>query len=215
VIALRRDNFAGEIELSAEGLPAGVKCIPARIEAGKNEALLLFSAEEKAATAVSAIRIQGMGKAGDTELRREARGGAVLWTVADFNVDAVRSRLTGDFMLAVNGAEPAPISIAPAEEKIWEAPAGGKIEVPLRITRSGEFKEALKFKASGIAAIDPLKEIDIDPKAASVTATIDLKTLKIPAGSHTIYFSVQTKGKYAKKDNTITVYSAPIRIAVK
>lgn len=215
VIALRRDNFAGEIELAAEGLPAGVKCTPSRIEAGKNEGLLLFTAEEKSAAAVSAIRIIGKGKAGDSELRREARGGTVLWTVADFNVDAVRSRLTGDFMLAVNGAEPAPVSIAPVEEKIWEVPAGGKIEIPLRIARSGEFNEALKLKAAGIAAIDALKEIDVAAKVTSATATIDLKTVKLPAGSHTIYLSTQTKGKYAKKDNTITVYSAPIRIAVK
>ena len=114
-----------------------------------------------------------------------------------------------------NGAEPAPISIAPAEDKIWEAPAGGKLEIPLRITRRGEFGEALKLKAAGIAAIDALKEIDVAPKDTSVTATIDLKALKIPAGTHTIFFCAQTKGKYAKKDTTMTVYSSPIRISVQ
>ena len=101
------------------------------------------------------------------------------------------------------------------QDKIWEAPADGKLEIPLRITRRGEFTEALKLKAAGIAAIDALKEIDVDAKATAATATIDLKTLKIPAGTHTIYLSAQTKGKYAKKDTTMTVYSAPIRISVK
>ena len=215
VIAFRRDNFTGDIELTAEGLPAGVKCVPSKIEPGKNDGMLLLTADEKIAPAVSAIHIIGKGKAGDRELQHEARGGAVVWTVADFNVDAVTSRLTGDFMLAVNGAEPAPISIEPTEDKVWEAPAGGKIEIPLRITRRGEFKEALKLKAAGTASIDALKEIDVDPKATTATAMIDLKTVKIPAGIHTIYLSAQTKGKYAKKDTTITVYSAPIRIAVQ
>ena len=88
-------------------------------------------------------------------------------------------------------------------------------EIPLRITRRGEFTEALKLKAAGIAAIDALKEIDVDAKATSATTTIDLKTVKIPVGTYTIYLSAQTKGKYAKKDTTMTVYSAPIRISVK
>jgi len=36
VVALRRDGFAGEIELHAEGLPAGVTCQPTKIAAGAN-----------------------------------------------------------------------------------------------------------------------------------------------------------------------------------
>ena len=215
VIAFRRDNFTGDIELTAEGLPADVKCIPSKIEAGKNDGMLLLTADEKVAASVGAIHIFGKAKVGDRELRREARGGAVVWPVTDFNVDAVNARLAGDFMLAVNGAEAAPISIDPAEDKVWEAPAGGKIEIPLRITRRGEFKEALKLKSAGTATIDALKEIDVDAKATTATTTIDLKAVKIPAGTYTIYVSAQTKGKFAKKDTTITVYSAPIRIAVK
>jgi len=215
VIAIRRDGFAGEIELGIEGLPDGVRCMPTKIEAGKPDALLLLTAAEKPAKSCVAFRVIGKAKAGTSELRREAAGGAVIWAVTDYQIDAVPSRLTSDLVLAVNDADSAPVRIEPAEDKTWEAPAAGKIDIPLKITRSADFKEALKLKAGGIAALDAFKEIDVDAKAATFTASLDLKALKLPAGESTIFFSAQTKGKYRNKDTTVTVYSVPVRIAIK
>ena len=215
VLAIRRDGFNGEIELSAANLPDGVKCVPTKIGEGKTDGILLLTAIEKPAKSCVAIRVIGKAKIGGNELQREASGGAVVWSVADFNIDAVPSRLTADFCIAVNGAEAAPIRIEPAEDKVWQAQAGAKLEIPLRITRNGEFKEALKLKAAGIAAVDALKEIGVDAKAATATATLDIKALKLPAGESTIFFSTQTKGKYGNKDVTMTVYSAPIRISIQ
>ena len=215
VIAIRRDGFNGVIELSATNLPDGVKCVPTRVAEGKTDGILLLTAGEKPAKNCVAIHVIGKAKIGDKEVQREASGGAVVWSVADFNADAVPSRLTADFCIAVNGAEAAPIRIEPAEDKVWQAAAGTKLDIPLRITRSGEFKEALKLKAAGVAGVDALKEIDVDAKATTVTATLDLKALKLPAGESTIFFSTQTKGKYRTKDVTMTVYSAPVRISIQ
>ncbi len=215
VIAIRRDGFNGAIELSATNVPDGVKCVPTNIAAGKPDGVLLLTAGDKPAKNCTAIRITGKAKVGDKELQREAMAGAVVWTVADFNIDAVPSRLTADFAIAVNGAEAAPIRIESAEDKVWQAAKDTKLDIPLKITRDGEFKEALKLKAAGLPAVDAMKEIDVDAKAATVTVSLDLKALKLPAGESTIYFSTQTKGKYAKKDVTLTVYSAPIRISIQ
>ena len=215
VLAIRRDGFAGDIELSAENLPDGVKCVPTKIEGNKGDGLLLLTANDRPAKACVAFSVIGRAKVGDKELRREASGGAVVWAVADFNIDAVPSRLTADFPLAVNGTESAPIRIAAAEEKAWTAKAGEKLEIPMRITRAADFKEPLKLKAAGIAAVDAMKELDADAKATSVTATLDLKALKFPGGESTIFFSAQTKGKYRGKDALFTVYSAPIRIVIQ
>jgi hypothetical protein len=146
---------------------------------------------------------------------REAKGAAIAWKVGDANNEPVVARMTRGFAMAVVGAESAPISIEAVEDKAWEAPAGGKIEVPLKITRRGGFTEALKLKAHGPPAIDSLKELEIDAKAAAATATIDLGPVKIPAGEHTFYFRGQTKGKFRDKETTMTLFSAPIRIVVK
>ncbi|HSI14728.1 MAG TPA: PPC domain-containing protein [Chthoniobacter sp.] len=215
VVALRRDGFGGEIELHVEGLPAGVTCQPTKIAAGATEGIVLLTSCEKPERWAGSIRVIGKAKVGDKELTCEARGGAVAWTVADANVDAVRPRLTREIALAVSAAEPAPVSVAATEDKRWEIPAGGKIEIPLKVTRRGEFKEALKLKPTGAPGLEAAKEIDVAAGATTTTATIDLAAAKIPSGEYTVYFQAQTKGKFRGKDATTTIYSAPIRLAVQ
>ena len=216
VLAFRQDGFGGDIAISADGLPAGVTSYPTKILAGKNDGLLLLTASEAAARWIGPIRIIGKAHVGDADIAHEARAGAVRWNVPDFNNEHVQTRLTRDFALAVSGAEPAPLSVDPVEDKVWEVAAGAKLEIPLRITRRGEFKEALKLKGAGTPAIETLPPIDIDPAAATVTASLDLATVKIPTGTHAIYFSAQTKGKFRGKDNVATVISTPpIRVVVK
>lgn len=215
VLAFRQDGFAGDIELHAEGLPSGVTCQPTTIPAGANEGVVLLTSSEKPERWAGSIRVVGKAKIGDAELTREARGGAVCWTVADASVDAVRPRLTRDIVLGVSATEPAPVSVAAAEDKRWEAAAGGKLEIPLKIKRRGEFKEALKLKVVGAPGLDAAKEIDVAANADKATATIDLAAAKVPAGEYTVHFQAQTKGKFRGKDVTTTVYSAPLRIAVQ
>ncbi len=215
VIAFRRDGFAGEIELCAEGLPPGVTCLPTRIVAGKTEGVLLLTAAEKVEPWAGALRVVGKAKIGGAEVVRPARGGTVCWSIKDYNIDLPRTRLTRDTVLAVSGADPAPIAIGSAEEKVWEAPAGGKLEIALKVTRRGEFKEALKLKAEGAPAIETQPEIDIPAGAPAAKATIDLAKVKLPPGAHTIHLQGVTKGKFRGKDVTASLYSSPIRVSVK
>ena len=215
VVAFRRDGFAGDIELSGDALPAGVTCMPVKIPAGKNEAMLFLTAGEQAARWIGPIRIVGKAKVGEAEIVREARAAVVSWNVPDFNNEAVTARLAQEFALAVCGVETAPISVEAAEDKVWEAAAGAKLEIPLKITRRGGYDEAFKLKAYDAPAIETLKEIDVEAKGAAATASIDLAAVKIPAGNYTIHFRAQTKGKFRDKETPITVISAPIRISIK
>jgi hypothetical protein len=215
VLAFRRDGFVGDIELHAEDLPAGITCQPTTIAASANEGVVLLTSGEKPERWTGSIRVIGKAKVGDTELVREARGGAVCWPVTDATAEAVRPRLARDIVLAVSAAESAPVSVAAAEDKRWEIAAGGKIDIPLKITRRGEFKDVLKLKATGAPGIEPAKEIDVSAGATTAMATIDLATAKIPAGEYTVHYEAQTKGKFRGKDVTTTIYSAPIRIAVQ
>jgi len=214
LLAFRRDNFAGDIELTAEDLPTGVTCSPTKILAGRNDGLLLLTADEAAAPWVGAIRVRGRARIGEQEIAREARGGAVCWSVSDSNENPVPARLTRDFALAVTG-EKAPVSVAPAEDKIWEVAPGGKLEIPLAITRRGEFKETLKLKAVGAPGLEAFKELEIGGSVTAATATLELSALKLPEGAHTIYFHGQTKGKFRGKDVTAPIYTPTIRLVVK
>ncbi len=215
VVAFRRDGFAGEIELSGEALPEGVACVATKILAGKNDALLLLTAGDQAARWMGPIRIVGRAKVGEGEIARDARAAGVSWNVPNYDNERVTARLSHEFPLAISGVEAVPISVAAAEDKVWEAAAGAKLEIPLKITRRGGYDEALKLKAFNAPAIEGLKEIDVDGKTPTATASIDLAAVKIPVGNHTIHFRAQTKGKFRDKERTITVFSAPIRISVK
>ncbi len=215
VVALRRDNFAGAIELCAEGLPAGVRCVPMKILAGRSDGYLLLTADEKVARWVGAIRVTGKARVNDADVVREARGGVVIWNAPDFAAEAVPARLTQEFILTVGSSEPAPVSVDAAEDKVWEAASGAKLQIPLKITRRADFKEALKLSVGGAPAIEKAKEIVIDAKDATATATIDLAAVKVPPGEHTIYLQALTTGKFRGKDVTTTVFSSPLRISVK
>ena len=196
VMAFRRDNFSGDIELKVENLPADVTCNEAKIEKDKTSALLLLTATENAAGWIGPAKIVGKAKIGEAEAMREARGATVNWTVTDYNNEAIQSRLSRDFVLAVSGVEAAPISIEPSESKLWETPEAGKLKIPLKLTRRADFNANLKLKAVGIAALDKLKEIEVDGKATNATVEIDLAEHKIPAGTHSFYLQTQTPGKY-------------------
>ena len=132
----------------------------------------------------------------------------------------MRSRLADNFTVAVCD-DAAPISIAAAEAKAYEVPAAGKLTIPVNVIRRGEFNEGFKLKASGLAALDSLKEIEIKEKGTNATVELNLAEQKLPPGSYSFYLQGQTKGKYRDpvqkdktKDVTITVYSAPITMKV-
>ena len=196
VMAFRRDSFNGDIELKVENLPAGVACNEAKIEKDKSSTLLMLTAAENAAGWVGPIRIVGKAKIGEAEVAHEARGATVNWTVTDYNNEAIQSRLSQNFVLAVSGVETAPISIEASESKLWETAEAGKLKIPLKLTRRADFNANLKLKALGIGSLDKLKEIEVDGKATNATVEIDLAEHKIPAGNHSFYLQAQTPGKY-------------------
>ena len=196
VMAFRRDNFAGEIELRVENLPAGVTGNESRIEKDKNNATLLLTAAETAPGWVGPIKIVGRAKIGAIDVIREARGATLNWTVNDYSIEAIPSRLSRDLMLAVSGSETAPISIEASESNFGKQRKGGKLRIPIKVTRRADFNANLKLKAIGIGALDRLKEIEIDAKATNATVELDLAELKLSAGMHTFFLQTQTAGKY-------------------
>jgi hypothetical protein len=215
VVAFRQDGYAGPIELHAEDLPPGVTCAPTIIPPGVNTGFLLLTCGEKPERWSGAIRIVGKAKIGEGDVSRNARGGVVQWPLADANGDVEHRRLTRDIVLAVSAADPAPVSVLPAEDKRWEIPAKGKIEIPLKIAWSGDFKNGMQLKVIGAPGLESLKELDVTANAATATATIDLGTGKTPPNEYTIYFEGHARGKFRGRDVFTSVFSPPIRVAVQ
>ncbi len=214
VLALRTDGFDKEILLSAEGLPAGVSCAPTRIPAGKNEGVLLLLTEAGASRNVSQVRITGRSE--DGKIQSVARGATARWVVPDYSTGVGEMRLTrGEGIVVATSATAAPLALTPEAREPMEVEAGAKVEVALRVSRSADFKEVLKIKTAGFAGAETVKEVDADAKAEHVKVALDLAALKLPPGSHTAYFTTQSKAKVSGRDVTITAYSSPVQLVVR
>lgn len=195
VMAFRRDGFNGDIELSLPDPPPGLRFEGDRIESGKSTDYILLTATEDAPAFAGPIRLVGKAKVGDKELVRVARGGTMRFSVGSTDSERAESRVTGEFTLAISDHESAPITVA-AEKKTWEAAANAKLDIPLRVTRRGDFNAAFKLKPLAPGAQDSLKEFDVDAKATNITLKLDLAALKLAPGSYVVSAQGITTGKY-------------------
>jgi len=215
VMAFRRDGFNGDIQLSIENPPPGLIFEGDKIEAGKNFTFVLLTATEDAPAFAGPVRLVGKAKVGDKELVREARGGTMVFAVGNTDSERPESRVAREFVLAITDKESAPVSIAAAEKKIWEAPANGKLQIPLTIKRRAEFNANLKLKPLGPGAAEALKEFDADGKATNTTLTLDLAALKLAAGEYVFTAQSQTTGKYRNNPEAAALAEAAAKEADK
>ena len=70
VVAVRRDGFDGEIELSMEDLPEGVSACGLKIPAGKSRGIMLITAAENAPRSLATARF--FGRAADRRCAGES-----------------------------------------------------------------------------------------------------------------------------------------------
>ena len=120
----------------------------------------------------------------------------------------------------------APAFVLTEKTDPFEVAAGGKIDIPLKVTRHADFNDALKLKVLGL--IDPIKapEATVPAKTNTGKLTLDLKVLNLAPGDYGFILEGPAKmkirrgpeelaAKIAPKDATFIVYSNPIRIRVK
>jgi hypothetical protein len=119
----------------------------------------------------------------------------MAWPVKDWWQDTPSPRLLTDVPVSVGGSESAPISIAPSENKVWEAKAGDKLTIPLKAVWRGEFTGALRLRTFG-AGFESAKEIEIAVGDSTPQAVLDLAALKTPPGEYAIAFYGPATTKY-------------------
>ncbi len=79
VTALRKNQFAGAIELSVDGLPAGVTISNQTIAAQKNDTQLTFHASASAKLNLTRLKLHGTSMIGETAITRTAIKPADSW----------------------------------------------------------------------------------------------------------------------------------------
>lgn len=198
VVVQRRDGFDGPIEIEAENLPAGVQATGLRIGKGKSVGHLVLTANADAPRGFSVAQLRGRARIGDTEVVRPCRVASMEWPVKDAKQEIPEPRLLADFPVSVTDSEEAPLSVALAEDKVYEAEAGATLKIPLRLTWRNAFTGAtIKLKGQG-DGFTTLKELEIPIQAESAELALDLAALKTPPGEHTLvlYGSAVSKYRY-------------------
>ncbi len=132
VLVEREEGFAGDIELSVEGLPPGITCPPQVLAGGARQGSLVVSATPDAAPWAGEVKFKGTATINGNKIVREARAASILWPVQPNNGIITISRLDRSLMMAVRGK--APFTLMPALDKP-EVPQGGKAVLTVKLNR--------------------------------------------------------------------------------
>ena len=208
LLANRMDDFKGEIAISVEGLPAGVTCSGAVIGGEVTSASLVVVAAENAAAWAGPVKIVGKAKVGDKELVREARYAVVVWGTQNRQQQAAEFRLSRTLQLGVIDREAEPALVQVGEDKVWETSLGGSVEIPVKLTRRGEFKDAVKLTAAGLPNEIKPKEVNLAAGAADAKFELQLTQQNIKPGSYTFYLRGDAKRKYIRNAEAIPAAEA-------
>lgn len=220
VVAVRRDGFNGDIELRMDQLPDGVTATGLKIPAGQNRGIMVITADQHAPQGYRNAGFTATALINGQEVQRPCHMAAMVWPVPDAWSEIPVPRLVADVPVSVTGTEPAPISIAANEKKVWEVKAGEKLTIPLIHTRNSEFSGAsMQLKAFG-HGFEHLPPFDVSLTADASEAVIDLGTLKTGPGDYVIAFYGSAVAKYRDKpednprDIVDIVVTEPVSIRV-
>jgi len=203
VVVVRRDGFAGEIELAMDGLPDGVTAGGLKIPSGKTKGIMLITADQGAPQGVSCATFVGSAQIGGEMVTRPCRLASMAWPVPNAWSEIPAPRLLADVPVSVSGSEVAPITIAARDQKVWEVTAGQKLTIPLIHMRRCQFSgETMGMKTFG-AGFESMPQFDVPLTADSSEVVLDLAKLKTPPGDYTIAFYGSAVAKHRHNPNAI------------
>jgi hypothetical protein len=201
VIALRREGFDGEIRVSAESLPPDVTASPAIIGPWSDStSLVLQAANDVALTLppIASLSVQGRANIAGAEVVRPARPMEAMGLLQDGDIRAtVRAVHEIPLVLRDDVTPPCSISAGSANGEPIRMARGGKLQVPVRITRNGDFKDAVSMAAVGLHA--QLRAAQFTMEAGKTEQTLDIDVdPSAPSGSFTFILRADPLVKYVR-----------------
>lgn len=204
VIAMRRDGFDGDIELSMDGLPEGVTACGLKIPAGQSRGLMLVTAREDAPHDMARVTFVGRGTINGEEVVRPVRLASVSWPIPDSWGEIPSPRLVADVPVSVAQSDYAPITITP-EQPVYEVTAGQSLTIPLKHIVRSEFSGAtMQLKTMG-AGFERVPAFNAPLSAEGSKAVIDLAALKTAPGEYSIAFYGSAVAKYRHNPAAVTI----------
>ncbi|MFO0881580.1 MAG: pre-peptidase C-terminal domain-containing protein [Gemmataceae bacterium] len=207
VVAFRRDGFNGPIELTMEGLPAGVKAHGLTIPAGQSRGLLLVSATPDAARGYANAKFLARGTVNGQQVTHQCRLASVSWPIPDSWGEIPSPRLLMDIPVSVCGVEQAPLTIT-AKMPVIEARVGEKLTIPLVHRKTSEFSgDMISMHLVG-AGFERAPAFNLPVKADSSQVVVDLKALNIQPGEYRVSFLGGGVVKYRHQPQLVATVEA-------
>lgn len=208
VIAIRRDGFDGDINLTMSGLPEGVTANGLKIPAGQSRGLMLVTAHQDAPRGFANAAFQGTAEINGAVVTRPCRLASVAWPIPDSWGEIPSPRLITDVPVSVGGSDFAPLTIKPQSTNMVEVKAGEKLTIPLALQRRREFSGAtMQLKPIG-AGFDRAPSFDVSLTGETAEAVFDLAALKTPPGEYLVGFHGGAVVKYRHRLDQVAIAEA-------
>lgn len=204
VIADRRDEFQGEINVTVDGLPPGVTASGAILGGNVNTASLVISSTDAAAAWTGPIRVLAKATIEGQEKTRSSRSGTLVWGTQNRQQVPPAYRATRDLVLCVADKEPERASVEIGDGNVIETARGGKIELPVRVTRRGELKDPLKLVHVGLPNEMKPKDLSIANGQNDGKLEFELNNQNIKPGTYTFCMRADSKINYARNPESVT-----------
>lgn len=208
VVAVRRDGYNGDIDLTMEGLPAGVTATGLKIPAGQSRGVILVTARPDAPRGFANANFVGRGVIDGATVERPCRLASMAWPIRDAWGEIPRPRLLTDVPVSVGGVDQAPLTIAPTAREPLVATVGQSLTIPLTLTRRSEFSGAtMQMRALG-AGFEGIPQFDVALTGDTAQATVDLAKLKTAPGDYVLAFHGGAVAKYRHRPDAVSAAEA-------
>jgi len=191
----RYDGLTGPVEVTIPQLPTGVTCSPILIPADRDEGHLVVTAAETANPARFNGPLTIMARClGSTSVETRAAVVEINWEAMP-TWNAITSRLSQQLMLDVSDKDVAPVTFAVGSGDTLVMARGGKLPIPIRVTRRGATKDKAVLRPQGLPAKTTLGEVTIEGKDEEAKPELQVAA-DAPLGETSFWFQVETKVKF-------------------
>jgi hypothetical protein len=229
VLVNRTGGMTGDVELSIDGLPAGLTCPPQPLNGNVRRTSLVVAAAADAAPWSGEVRVKGTATIHGQKVVREARPAGIVWPVQPQQNTPTFSRLERALWLAVR--DKAPFALTPTIDRP-EVTQGDKATIKLKLDRHWPDVKAAVQVGLMQAQNRPGSELPqnlrlnnnqpVNVEAGKGEASVGVTVGNdVPPGVYNVVFRGQTQIPYAKdakakqRPNIFVVQpSAPLALTV-
>ena len=205
VTAIRKDGFAGPIDLSVAGLPAGFLASAATISAGQTQTSLTVTAPSDAPDAVLTPAVVGRATIGEQDVMRQATPAEQVMQAFSYT----HAIPTSELVLSVIESQSFAVSSDRAPTQVIDVQQGGDVPVTLAVSRKPGERGGIALKGVGLPKGVSIKPMFIPADQDETTISIGVSK-QVPVGRHNIILTATLKS--GKDAATRTVPAIPLRV---